>query len=205
MMEVATFSLVEGLPALPRHRVIEVCGQSSSPFALLAAERMQGQALWVRSIQSPIHPYGHGLSFFIAPNRLCFVGTATLKDTLWAAEEGLRSGGVGSVLVDLPRPPSLTETRRLQLAAAEGQSLGLILCPPHQRATAATMRWMCDPVSSCDWDSTHWQWKLIKNKIGTIGLDQGWVVAFHVQTRALDLVSKAGSRPRHAPEGLSSH
>ena len=86
-------------------------------------------------------PYGPGLDGIgIAPERLITVAAARERDVLWAMEEALRCRAVGMVIGEMrPRDIDQVATRRLALAAAAGNALGLILrtAPTIQRVAAA--------------------------------------------------------------------
>ncbi len=93
--------------------------------------------------------YGPGLSTLgLAPDRLIIVETANAADTLWAMEEGLRSGSLALVLGALDGV-ALTPARRLALAAAAHRSPCLLLTHPRSEAMAATAtRWRVGPLPS---------------------------------------------------------
>ena len=93
--------------------------------------------------------YGPGLrTLGIAPSRLIIVETGNAADTLWAMEEGLRSGSLALVLGILDQV-ALTPARRLALAAAAHRSPCLLLTNPRVEGTAATAtRWRVGPLSS---------------------------------------------------------
>jgi protein ImuA len=78
----------------------------------------------------------------LAPERLIVVRARPRAARLWALEEALRSPGLAAALAEVDRL-TLTESRRLQLAAeAQGVS-ALLLRPPGAGATpsAAATRW----------------------------------------------------------------
>mgnify|MGYP006266397651 FL=1 len=184
--------LAPGLPALRFGRVHEVTGRSVTAFLALAMAAAGGRPVWILRFGTG-EPYSHGLAAFMDPGQILFVHVHDVRDALWAAETSLRSPSVASVLVELPRPPSLTESRRLQLAAEAGGTLGLVACPEHARPTAATTRWVCHPSPSPDDDSTRWSWSLYKNKDGTSG---SWDVTWGWQARSLSVVPSPGGGPR---------
>lgn len=177
--------LHEALPGLGFGRLHEVAGLSGMAFLALAIEAAGGRAVWILRFGTG-EPHAHGLAAFMDPRRLLFVHVHDVRDALWAAETSLRSGSVASVVLELPRPPSLTESRRLQLAAETGGSLGLLYGPEHERPTAATTRWVCHPRPRLTPDSTRWAWSLNKNKDGTNG---SWDVTWDWKTRSLSVVS----------------
>ncbi len=90
-------------------------------------------------------PYGPGLDEAgIAPEQLITVATARGRDVLWAMEEALRCRAVGVVIGEMrARSIDQVATRRLSLAAAAGDTLGLILrTTPDDEPSAAATRWI---------------------------------------------------------------
>jgi protein ImuA len=76
------------------------------------------------------HLHGHGLAGLgLAPETLISVEAAREADALWTLEEGLRSGAL-SLAVGLLKEVDLTPSRRLGLAAAQGQTPALLLTLP---------------------------------------------------------------------------
>ncbi|MDO5704905.1 MAG: hypothetical protein Q4G49_07495 [Paracoccus sp. (in: a-proteobacteria)] len=179
-------------PLLPA-RVHEVCGPAAIGFVLWTAQQMDADLLWVREEWCPeqLDPLGFG-SF--DPARLVMVRTKAQTDTLAVAEEALRDGAVGLVVLEITAPLSLTAGRRLQLAAAAGGTTGLCLIPEGMGSNAAETRWHCAPVFDPQ-DSTLQLWRLIKNKSGTFG---GWLVRWDAEARCVAVVSPAGERPGSA-------
>jgi protein ImuA len=90
-------------------------------------------------------PYGPGLDEVgLAPEQLITVATARARDALWAMEEALRCHAIGAVIGEL-RAHSIdaVATRRLSLAAAAGNTFGLILrTAPDNEPSAAATRWI---------------------------------------------------------------
>jgi protein ImuA len=138
--------------ALARARAHEAAGPARAAFALLAAGRLAGPVLWLHPGRSPQRPLGDGLSAFLDPARLVFARTRKPLETLWAAEEALRSGEVPLVVADLPAPPELTAVRRLHLAAESGAlhgreaPLALLLTPGDGGAPGVETRWLLAPA-----------------------------------------------------------
>lgn len=86
-------------------------------------------------------PYGPGLSgvsLILAP-------VSTGAQALWAMEQALRSGAV-SLALGAVDGASLTQTRRLDFAAKQGGSVGLILPRDQDGLSAARRRWR---VATC--------------------------------------------------------
>jgi protein ImuA len=89
-------------------------------------------------------PYGRGLGQAgLDPGRLVLVETRTDKEALWALEEVLGSDAHPSVVAGaIVAPLGLTESRRLNLAAARHGTPLLVLGAPGQTGTsAAATRW----------------------------------------------------------------
>ena len=81
---------------------------------------------WLMLIAPPWIPYAPALAAHgIRLSRVIVVNTTSDKDTLWAAEQSLRAGNCPAVLA---WPTSVNEhvLRRLQLAAEEGGSFGVV-------------------------------------------------------------------------------
>lgn len=81
-------------------------------------------------------PYGPGLGglpLILAP-------VANLAEALWAMEQGLRSGAV-SLGLGAVEGATLTQTRRLDFAAKQGEATGLILSRGLEGLSAARRRW----------------------------------------------------------------
>ncbi|MCE6957861.1 hypothetical protein LAZ40_02160 [Cereibacter sphaeroides] len=123
--------------------------------------------------------------------RLVLVTPKTDIDLLWCVEEALRAEPSGFVIAEPEKPLSLTQGRRLQLAAEAGQTTGLLLIRAGAGCNAAESRWHCNPEASAAPDSTSCRWELIKNKSGTTGL---WVVTRNDTSSALHLVAAPRER-----------
>jgi cell division inhibitor SulA len=81
---------------------------------------------WIALIAPPHVPYApafarHGID----PGRVIVVDTAEEKNRWWSAEQVLRANSAGALLF-WPRAVNDAQTRRLQLAAQESQSLAFI-------------------------------------------------------------------------------
>ena len=81
-------------------------------------------------------PYGPGLS----GTALILTPVSTAAEALWTLEQALRSGAV-SLALGAVDGATLAQTRRLDFAAKEGDSIGLML-PRHEGGlSAARRRW----------------------------------------------------------------
>ncbi|MDO5530362.1 MAG: hypothetical protein Q4F71_13245 [Paracoccus sp. (in: a-proteobacteria)] len=158
-------------------------------FALRLAEQ-GGGALWVHERRggAQLNPLGFdGLD----PARLVLAVTERQLDTLAVAEEALRDGAPGLVVMETSAPLSLTAGRRLQLAAQAGGSTGLVLIPEGMGSPAAETRWYCAAAFDPS-DSTLQFWELIKSKSGTTG---SRYVRWDAQARRVVVVSPARNGP----------
>ena len=100
-----------------------------------ALARLSREGRWIVSVAPPYVPYPPALSMHgIELSRMLVVCGASSAENLWAAEQSLRSGVCGAVLLWM----SVTETRslrRLQLAADTGNAWGVLF--QKQRFTGA--------------------------------------------------------------------
>jgi protein ImuA len=171
---------------LRKGRTHEVCGPASLAFAFALARQTSGSTLWIQESWQldQINPVG--FSEYIDPNSLLVAKAKDQTEVLAVAEEGLRSGAVNLVIMELGSPIGFTAGRRLQLAAETRKSTGLCLIPAGTGSNASETRWQCDPVFDVT-DSTLQSWKLIKNKTGTLG---EWEVKWNVQAGRITVVSQ---------------
>jgi len=112
--------------------------------ALAALTRVRG-ARWCGWVAPPLMPFAPALaSGGMVLERVAIVGGAR---PLWAFEQTLRSGACDAVLAWVRR--SMTrETRRLQLAAERGRTLGVLFRPRRaaREASAAVLRLSLEPL-----------------------------------------------------------
>lgn len=104
--------------------------------------RLSRERRWLTWIAPPHIPYAPALEAHgVDLSRVMLVHPPAVKDALWAVEQALRAGSCGAVLAWIQQA-DFHSLRRLQLAAAEGQSLCLLF-RPHQAAaepSPATLR-----------------------------------------------------------------
>ncbi|MGG7567487.1 hypothetical protein ACQ5SO_15160 [Rhodovulum sp. DZ06] len=124
-----------------------------------ALRALGGPVLWIR----PAHAEGRlnpdGLAPFFDPARLALAVPTRAAETLWIAEEALRSGAVPLVVAELETLPGLTPVRRLHLAAEAGAEalraagrggaapLVLLLTPGAGGAQGVETRWSLAPAA----------------------------------------------------------
>lgn len=116
--------LLGGRMQLADARLHEVCGPARWSLAAWiagAAQRQRdGMVLWVHLTWQGEMLNPAGLVSWCAPERLLFVAVDKMEDMLWTMEEALRAGVVPLVVADAAELPSLTQVRRLHLAAEQG-------------------------------------------------------------------------------------
>jgi protein ImuA len=159
-------------------------------------------------------PYGPGLDEIgIVPERLIRVAAPRGRDVLWVMEEAMRCRAVGVVIGELraSRIDQVT-TRRLSLAAAAGNILGLILrTAPDKTPSAAATRWIIGAVSPRSSPARNERWAigpprlaahLMRNRRGQLGT---WMVEwnrveqrFEVATHSESMAGAAFDRPHRA-------
>ena len=95
-------------------------------LVLPALKRLAQAGEWIALIAPPHIPYApafarHGID----PGRVIVVDTAEEKNRWWSAEQVLRANSAGALLF-WPRAMNDAQTRRLQLAAQDSQSLAFV-------------------------------------------------------------------------------
>lgn len=146
---------------LAQGRVHEASGPARRSFAAWLAARTSGAILWIAPSWGAEALNADGLSSWLDPARLIFVSPKRGEDLLWTMEEALRSGAVALSVADLPALPSLTQVRRMHLAAETGGRegpclpLGLLLTPGTGGAPGVETRWHLKQQHSAGQD--HWQ------------------------------------------------
>lgn len=114
----------------PRGALVELLHDGVSGLGLLlpALRRLDGEGGWLAWINPPHLPYAPAL----AARGLALVRSLLIRaaaaQAQWAAEQALRSGACGAVLLWSSMLRS-TEVRRLQLAAEAGGALGVLFRP----------------------------------------------------------------------------
>jgi hypothetical protein len=154
-------------------------------------------------------PYGRGLEQAgLDPSRLVLVETGSDKDALWALEEVLSSGARPSVVAGaIAAPLGLTESRRLNLAAARRGTPLLVLGPPGTATSAAATRWhiAAAPTSRDRFEALaqpRWHIALERCRHGRPG---EWLIEwdhatyrFRLAASLADRAPAAGARPKRA-------
>ena len=124
-------------------------GAGELTLVLPAIARLSSQNRWVSWIAPPHIPYAPALAAAgIRLSRMLIVRPRRTPDLLWSAEQALRHGNRAVVLVWLDACDART-LRRLQLAAAEGGTLGIVFRSQRHAATPspATLRLTVDSAN----------------------------------------------------------
>lgn len=168
-------------------------------------EAEPGMALWCLNPASAdageIYPPGLA-QLALDPSRLLTIRLARDRDVLWAMEEALRSGGPAAVLGEVASV-SLTESRRLQLAAGKSGASALLLRPPGRSPgpSAAVTRWRiaATPGAQDGWAALLdepgrmcWRADLFRCRGGAPG---GWLMEWCDETGNIALASPVFDRP----------
>ena len=139
--------------------------------------------------------YGPGLDGIgIAPEQLITVAAARGRDVLWAMEEALRCRALGMVIGEMrPRGIDQVATRRLALAAAAGNALGLILYTASDDVpSAAVTRWIVGAAAPRDTERLHgiglprFLARLVRNRRGPLGT---WIVEWNSVEQRFELAT----------------
>jgi protein ImuA len=118
------------------------CGLGAMGLFLPAMERLSEQGRWQVFIAPPYIPYAPLLAARgIATQQVLLVHPQNREDLLWATEQALRSTTSSAVFSWLgAREYRYSELRKLQLAAASGDSLAVLFRPnqaAHNQAPAS--------------------------------------------------------------------
>jgi len=187
---------------LPQHEGIGELRILGHALASLSA-----RGRWLAWIAPPYLPYAPALQAAgIDLARLIVVRTRSPRETLWAAEQALRSNSCGAVLA-WPDRIAWPELRRLQLATGGGHALAVLFRPPRAagEASPAALRLALD---TCEGDLAV---RILKRRGAVLGrpirLHPAPVVnrsrpGFH---HAVDFASFPALPARIVPAGISAH
>lgn len=133
----------------PRAALSEMlCRQATGlPLWLPALARLSREPRWLAWVNPPHLPYAPALAAHgIASERHLLIRRLDAEQLLWAGEQTLRSGHCAAVLF-WPPPLSFGQLRRLQLAAEQGDCLGVLFRPQQADAQAspAALRLCVEP------------------------------------------------------------
>ena len=128
-------------------------GAAAALFVAGIAARVKGKTLWCLTRPDLFAPAIAQAG--LGPDRVIYVEAGDEKSVLACFEEGLRHGGLGSVVAEVSRL-SMTGSRRLQLAAEGSGTIGLAVRRWRRQAeasdfgqpTAASTRWRVSVLPS---------------------------------------------------------
>lgn len=104
-------------------------GSGELTLVLPAIARLSSEERWISWVAPPHIPYAPALAAAgIRLSRMLIIQPRRTPDLLWSAEQALRHGHRSAVLIWLDSM-DVKSLRRLQLAAAESGSLGMIFRP----------------------------------------------------------------------------
>jgi protein ImuA len=128
-------------------------GAAAALFVAGIAARTKGKTLWCLTRPDLFAPAIAQAG--LGPDRVIYVEAGDEESVLACFEEGLRHGGLGSVVAEVSRL-SMTGSRRLQLAAESSGTIGLALrrwrrqtdASDFGQPTAASTRWRVSVLPS---------------------------------------------------------
>ena len=146
---------------LEHGRVHECYGPAKLFFPFILAQRCKSPILWIRPSYSKHMVNPDGVSKWVNPHRFIFVNSPSFKNALWCIEESLRVGTPPLIIAELEQIPTLTQIRRMHLAAKSCKSsniapLPLILTPKDGSALCVETRWDIRPNHA----NKPYQWRL---------------------------------------------
>ncbi len=194
-----------GLARGALHEVIAEDAGAAVGFAAMLAARVAndaaGMVLWcegARTLDAGAL-YAPGLARFgLAPERVICVRARTDRDALWALEEGI-GAGLAAVVGEIGAV-TLTESRRLQLAAEAAGVTALLLRPAAAAAvpSAALTRWRLGALPGATTPGMPgvgracWRAELFRCRGGAAG---AWEVEWRDETGDLALAAPIRDRP----------
>jgi len=140
--------LASGFPELdriigggwPEGALVELVSASNLGLSLLVPllARLGAEPRWLAWVDPPWHPHAPALAARgIEVAHLLRVKSRNSEESLWAAEQLLRSGNCAVVLL-WPSRIQAAQLRRLQLAAEQGDCLGVLFRPLQAGAEHST-------------------------------------------------------------------
>jgi protein ImuA len=196
-----------GLPRGALHEIVAGDAGAATGFAAalaarFAADRAGGPVLWCegRRTLDAGSLYPPGLARFgLDPGRLILARPRTDAEALWAIEEGLRCRDLAAVVGEVATL-TLTQSRRLQLAAAASGTPALVLRTEADGASTALTRWKIGALARegraaalpRDFPALRWHAELVRCRGGA---PFSWAMEWRDETAGLVVVAPARDRP----------
>src|SRR5262249_23133167 len=152
--------------------------------------------LWASLGEGDLYPPGLA-AFGVDPGAVILMSAPSPAELLWAMEEALRCPAMAGVVGEVDRL-DLTAARRLQLAAAAGGGVGLLLLRadrPVATISPAALRWR---VSAAPGGS--WHVELLRRRGGRPG---AWILEREDETNRLLVAAELGDGPAPSQARLS--
>lgn len=176
-------------------------GAVSSLFAAGIAARTKGPIIWCLHRADIFAPALQQVGLDLG--RVIFVETDKEETVLENAEEALRYGGIGAVIAETVRLP-MVASRRLQLAAEQSGTLGLIIrrwrrqteATDFGQPTASVTRWRVssmpsEPLPVQGVGRPRWMIELMRSRAGE---------AFDMEVGACDETGRMAAVKRDHPD-----
>lgn len=177
--------------------VHEATGSAAGCFVGMVATQLEGPVLWCVDVDARTKLFGPGLvSFGLHPVRVIVAHCRGRTDLLWAMEEGLRTSALAAVIGEPSGLVDQTASRRLQLAAEVGDTLGIVLNSERGvwfAASALESRWRIDNAPAGDVACPRWRVVLERCRGGV--REPYWMVERDEETGHFAVVAALADRP----------
>ena len=176
--------------------VHEATGSAAIGLVGMVSAQLEGPVLWCVDMGARTTLYGPGLAAFgLHPARVVVARCRGRTDLLWAMEEGLRASALTAVIGEPPGIVDLTASRRLQLAAEAGGTLGIVLNSEKGvrfAPSALESRWRIDTEPAADMVRPRWRVVLERCRGGV--REPYWMVERDEETGHFAVVTALGDR-----------
>lgn len=176
----------------------EVTGPAAVFFTQMILRQKRGGAFWLATSSPNEEYYPPGMAQYGGqPEEFISVCLPDTKDLLKVAYEVLAANVVGCVLLEVQKPLTQTQMRKLQIAVQNTDTLGLVTRVAHMGTTSPEREGACGSaitrwyVTIVDWshEKTRIELYLVKNRRGS---PYRWIVEIDHATYDLHLVSVSG-------------
>lgn len=187
-------SILPDAPDLLWTRTHEIIGSGRDRFLMRAARSVRlldvpRDVIFIGRSRDITTLRPEGLAAFCPTGSTTLIQADRRSDILWASEQALCAKAGALVITQIDSGPTLSESRRLQIAAETGGSLGLISISGTPRSSACQTRWRCeagaDKTGAAKTGANGHEWTLLKNKSGELG--SWWVGLESISLESADL------------------